>query len=256
MRGWRLVEVLYPGRWNRAAKKVSGMIETDNPITVPPFWLRAAGVLALGAAAVVFFGDPKAVNGAYLLVMALVSIASVLGSRIGWSLLLSIAITVVVEFMFSAQSGATAAVWGGIAIALLIPSSVRFVWRRQRRPLISALPTADRYWLASRAALYSAIAWLAQWEAGQFEKGTVLRRSFSVLLWRLGYCGAALFFVYVVAFNVQSSDGDGAGIVDVVVAISRAGFVICFLLFLGTAFAAAYARLRGTTHSPKSRSQP
>jgi hypothetical protein len=234
------------------------MFATDKPVVAAPFWLLTAGVLALGATAVVFFDDPKAVDAAYLIIMALVSIASMLGSRIGWSLLVLIAMTVVVEFVFSDQSGPTAAVWSGIAIALIIPSSVRFVWRRQRQPLISALPTVGCCWLAIRATLYSAIAWLAQWEAGQLEKGTVHRRSFSVLLWRLGYCCAALFFVYVVAFNVQTSehDGDGTGIVDVVVAINRAGFVICFLLFLGTAFAAGHARLRGTTHSPKSGSQP
>lgn len=216
-------------------------------------WLRVGGLLSLGAAVVIFLGDPKAINGAYLAVMALISVAGALGSRIGWSLLLLIAGTVVVEFVLSAQSGLLAALWAGIAIALLAPSSVWFVWRQPRQDLIPTLPGVGRYWSAIRTAMYSAIARLAQWEAGQLEEGAFYRRSFSVLLWRLGYCCVGLFFAYVVSFNVQSGgNGGGVGIVDVVVVVSRVGFVICFILFLGVVFAAALARIRKAPSSSKS----
>jgi hypothetical protein len=226
---------------------------TDRPTATSPVWLRAAGILNLSAAAVIFFGDPKGINGVYLAGMALISIAGALGSRIGWSCLLLIAGTIVIEFLLSAQSALSGAVWSGVAIALLTPSSVRFVWRRERQPLIATLPAVGRYWLASRAMLYGFIAWLAQWEAGQLEKGVVLRGSFSILRWRLGYCCAVLFFIYLVAFNVQSADdGGSSGVVDVVVTASRTGFMICLLLFLGVVFVSILARLRGNSHSSKS----
>lgn len=223
---------------------------------VTSLWLSVAGILSLGSAGGVFFREPRAITGAYLLIMAMISIAAVRGSRIGWGLLLLIAITVLVEFVLSAQSGLRAAVWGGIALALLMPASLRFVWRGPRQAPIARLPILSRYWVAARVALYGAVGLLAQWESGEEEGEADHKRSFSVLLWRLGYGSAALFFVYVLTFNIQSSDhGNGVSVVDVVVAISRAGFVICALLFLGTAFLAIHARLRGTGHSQKSESR-
>jgi len=213
-------------------------------------WLSVAGLLSLGFAGLVFLREPRAITGAYLLIMALISIAAARGSRMGWGLLLLIAITVLVEFVLSAQSGFRAAVWGGIALALLMPASLRFVWGGPRRAPFPHLPIVSRYWVATRVALYRAIGLLAQWESGEVGVGVVHKRSFSVLLWRLGYGSAALFFIYVVTFNIQSGDhGNGVSAVDVVVAISRAGFVICTLLFLGTAFAAIHSRPRRRGHS-------
>jgi hypothetical protein len=224
---------------------------------VTSLWLSVAGILSFGSAGAVFLREPRAITGAYLLIMTLISIAAARGSRMGWGLLLLIAITVLVEFVLSEQSGFRAAVWGGIALALLTPASLRFVWQGPRRAPFSRLPIVSRYWMAARVALYGAIGLLAQGESGEVKEGAVHRRSFSVWLWRLGYGSAALFFIYVLAFNIQSGDhGNGVSVVDVVVAISRAGFVICALLFLGTAFAAIHARLRRTGHSQKSESRP
>lgn len=226
---------------------------TDNSNATAPIWLRVGGILSLGTAVVIFFGDPNAISGGYLAVMALISVAAALGSRIGWGLLLLIAATVEVEFVFSGQTVFVAALWGGIAISLVNTSSVRFVWRQQRQPLISTIPGVGRPLSKIRRAMYSAIVWFAQAEAGQLEKGTFHRKAFSVLLWRLGYCCAGLFLVYVVAFNVQSGDqGGGTGIVDVIAAASRVGFVICLLLFLAVGFAAALTRLRGSPNSSNS----
>lgn len=225
---------------------------------VPSLWLRVAGMLSLGFAGVIFLREPRAITGAYFSVMALISIAAARGSRVGWGLLLLIAMTVLVEFLLFAQSSLRAAVWGVVALALLMPSSLRFVWRSPRRTPIFDLPIVSRFWAAARGAMYGAIGWLARWESDQLEGGVGHKRSFSVLLWRLGYSSAALFFIYVLTFNIQKGDhhGDGVGIVDVVVAISRGGFVVCLLLFLTTVVVARHARVRETAHSSKSESRP
>jgi hypothetical protein len=199
-----------------------------------------AAISVLGEALVLFVLTPGLIEASSIMVSALFVWLLLRGSRFAWTvLLIGVLDQIALAGALDARPWEVAAE-AIAAVGLLAPPSFRFVWAQHPRRPSGRLQTAARRpykWV--RASAYSALCRIAEWE----DRGPGRRRSYGLLLWRLGVACVLLLPAVGLTYGWQQ-DFDGHNhIINAIAKLTWACYALVQLTFIVFALIAVYRHL-------------
>ena len=196
-----------------------------------PVWLRVAALLMLGHASIAFILDPSAVRMIGILVVVGLGLLLLVGSRVGWVIVVLGASAQIVDSLGADRNYLLAAVGAAVLWCLLSSRSLWYVWRDERAyPLFRFGGESATAFRSLRNRSDDLVAAVAGWDTDTASVANA-SRSYQQLLWRLGGACVMLFIVCILISKLQEVTA-GSVAVDVVAAISRVVYVVVQLLFL------------------------
>lgn len=227
-----------------------------------PWWLVVASVALAGQVLTLFVGRPSLVGASAIAVAAALLTLMLSGSRFAWTVVLIGAVGQIVNAVSSSEYDLVLAALGClVSICLLVPSSVRFVWRESshRQPGRLRLAVAGPY-ARIKVSAYGAFASLAAWEDGEFRSDSVRkRRSYRMLIWHLGVGCVLLLLLLGVVHSLRPDAGGDSAVINVIARVTWICYALVQLTFIGVVLIAIYQHLfpghRAVDHDSSPRPQ-
>jgi hypothetical protein len=217
-------------------------------------WLLVAGAMLIAQPLALFAVHPSLVKAAAVAVAALVTSLMLRGSRFAWTVaLVGAGGRLISAVVSSGQYWDLAS--GIIVICLLSPPSIRFIWTQRPHRRVAGWELAlKRPYEAVKASAYGALYQVAEWEGGGSETvSSRKRRSYRLLIWRLGV-GCVLLLVLVgVTYNWQHDTGGEAPVVRIIASVTWTCYALVQLAFIAVSILALYKHF--TSRGPQSSSR-
>jgi hypothetical protein len=203
-----------------------------------PVWLLAAAVVLAGQALALFAADPSMVRAAAVAVAVIVVSCVLIGSRVAWTIALVGALGQAGQ---SAKEPWALAVGVIAAICLLVPASLRFIWRQRSRRGLGSVVNMQALRDGVKRRSYGLVSRLAQWDAQEPDVDRPRRaRRLGVLIWRLGVFSFFLLLLVGATYNWQHGSGEGSTAVDVIASVTWISYAVVQLAFIGVVIVALY----------------
>ncbi len=234
-----------------------GTVKTQ--IAWPPRGLAVAASLVVAESLVLFIS--KALTGLNFLqlgVALLLGLFLLRGSRIAWVLTILGSVIQCASLLSESQPWWALCATPILLVALLAPTSTRFVWteesQRPAPPFFSAVQTFSERIVALS---YIGVARVARWEDDLHgdDLGGEPRR-YGLLIWRLGVAAVFLFLLGGTIGVWQEGSARNSLIVDILASVTWISYFAAQLAFIGALAFAAYSyvttRKTGTDTEPRS----
>ncbi|HEY8082096.1 MAG TPA: hypothetical protein VIE64_00890 [Solirubrobacterales bacterium] len=218
-------------------------------------WLATAAAVIVGQTLLSFVFGPSFTKATSIAVSLLFAALMLRASRFAWVVILIGAAGQMANSVLSIDPHWVSVAAGTIVVAcLLIPSSVRYVWSPSSHQRTGWLQRAvKRLSLSVKNSTFRLLSQVAQWKEGEID--LTRKRSYGVLIWRLGIGCVILLILFGVAYNWQQGSGHDSSSVNIVVNVTWTGYVLTQLAFIGVSVVAMYRHfttLRGGGKVPKS----
>lgn len=211
-------------------------------VTKPPAWLVVASALVLGQIAVLAVSQSMTIGALAFAINLFILLFLLKGSRIAWTLIfLGIAIQIVEGVV--AGSYASSGIAMVMLICLLTPRSIQYVWHgRAASAPATGEPGGESFSGRIRLSASRTFFPIAGWTYAPGKKPES-RRSYAVLLWRLGGFTLLFLFSYALLWNWEHGSAHDVFIVHVLAVICRVAWVISLLVFIGAMVLATFRHL-------------
>lgn len=203
----------------------------DTFTSPPPRWLGVGAALLVAQLVISAGVDFQLTALSRVAVGALLVGLLLWGSRIAWTVLL---LGVMYQLGSSIVDSGFWHLFAGVAITLclLVPSSIRYVWRTQaRQGKQSDGQRTLEFYVATKAAVYSVAYRLIGWNAGEGEQ-ELRRRSYYAGLWRFGIACLVLLLLGGVTVNWHESAGGDSTLLKLVENAIWICYVVAQLAFV------------------------
>lgn len=207
-----------------------------------PWPLALAVVVIVGQTLALFALGPSLTTATSIALAVLVVAFILRGSRFAWVVALTGASGQLVSSVVSTGDVWALAVGGIIAVCLLAPPAVRFVWieRSNRRAGRMQLAVKSFYERA-KASAYGLLARVAGWDREEFGIGTThTQRSYGVLIWRLGVGCVLLLVLLGLIHEWREGSGGDAPIVNIIASVTWTFYTLVQLTFVVVSIMALY----------------
>jgi hypothetical protein len=203
-------------------------------------WLVIGAAVIVGQTLLSFASGPSTIKATSIVVSLFFAALMLRASRFAWVVILTGAAGQMASSVLSTDPHWISVATGTIAVAcLLLPSSVRYVWSPSSHQRAGWLQRAvKRPSLSIKNAALRLLAQVAQWKDG--ETDPTRKRSYGVLIWRLGIGCVMLLFLFGIAYNWQQGSGHDSSIVDIFVNVTWTCYALTQLAFIGVSAVAIY----------------
>lgn len=219
----------------------------ESPTSRLPLWLAAAAIVLVTQSLVSIGLDPQPIDLTRVALGLLLVALLLLGSRLAWMVLL---LGTLYQIASSAVDDSQVRLVVGVAIALclLSPSAIRYVWTAgvQHRPRWIGQRMLELY-VRIRTSAYVVAARLVGWGGERDRDVPLVQRSYSAGLWRLGIGCLVLLLLGGLTVNWQERTGGATPVLNIAEGVVWIFYVVTQAAFLALAVLAmrsAVARFR------------
>jgi hypothetical protein len=209
----------------------------------PTIWLVAASALLIVEAVVLLATSPGDLTAVSLVVSVLLSALVLRGSRLVWVIIVLAAGSQIVSSVTLKEQYLSLATGAIMAGCLLAPSSVRFVWRQgspSGGPWLVVWSLSRKIAAAGRYGLSHLAGWDSD-EANRVSAGK--RRSYSLLVWRLGVGSVLLLLLVGGTYEWQQNSGGDSPFINAIARITWTCWAVVQVAFIVSVVIALHHRL-------------
>ncbi len=218
-----------------------------------PWGLTVAAITIVIQTLLSFAFDPSILKATSIPVSLFFAALMLLGSRFAWMIILISAAGQLLGLATADRQWGELAASGIVAVCILVPPSVRYVWSRRPNQRAEGSQPAIKLFYEMKVVPLRVLAWVAEWEDGKLEPGVTRKpRSYRLLIWRLGVGCVILFLLFGAAYNWQQGSGSDKSIANVLVSVTWAAYILVQLIFIVFSMIAAYQYLAGLKEDSES----